>query len=366
MVSFLSLRARASKRGGGRSPGEGHTRGSDTGRTRPALRVVGRGGGDAALRSVRAGRSLVTRQEPGRTSSRMRFDPDVIVYHGSPGAFAHVACQAAFPRARCSGCDSLFQVIDLVRKGKASAAMLPCENILAGRVPDTHLLLPDMGLAIVGEVFQRIELHLMAPEGCTFDRIERVHSHPVALAQIQRFLSRHALVPVEASNTATAAARLRQDPSGRDAAVASQQAARIHGLKVLKRNIEDVPFNMTRSYVLAAKPELPCAETPGVLTCLLFDLRNTPGALSQAVKGFADNGVNLTRLESYLVDGQFVATRFLCEIEGHPHQPPVARALDRLKRHTSRLTILGVFPMQGTGVHARAGAIPASGRACVL
>ncbi|MBO6757685.1 MAG: ACT domain-containing protein [Roseibium sp.] len=280
--------------------------------------------------------------------------PEVAIYHGSVGAFAHIACSRAFPDARSVAGATLLEVVDAVRNGTADVAVLPCENVLAGRVPDIHMLLPDAGLSIVGEIFLPIELHLVAPDGWTLSQIKRVHSHPVALRQVQRFLKSHGLAAVEESNTATAASLIKQKGNRADAAVASDLAAETYGLKILEPNIEDNPFNMTRFYILASSPVVPAAEQPDILTCLMFEVRNTPGALFRAVGGFAENGINLTKLESYLVGGQFVATRFLCEFEGHPDLPQVRRALDTLQRHTTSRTIMGVFPMHSAGSRARA------------
>lgn len=317
-------------------------------------------GEHVVLKSHEAGlRRLAGRGVP-RPASRPpagpagRLDPDIVMYHGSAGAFAHIACRTAFPQARSIACASLLDVIDAVRAGKADAAVLPCENLLAGRVPDIHLLLPEIGLSIVGEIFLPIELHLVAPEGWSLEEVRRVHSHPVALRQVRRFLSARGLTPVEQGNTATAAALLRQTGDRADAAVASELAAQTYGLTILQRNIEDNPFNMTRFYVLACEPVVPAPQEQDILTCVLFEVRNTPGALFHAVGGFAHGGINLTRLESYLVDGQFVATRFLCEFEGHPYHPHVGRALDTLKRHSTSYAILGTFPMHDTGARRRA------------
>ncbi|SDU08090.1 prephenate dehydratase domain-containing protein [Stappia sp. ES.058] len=338
-------------KGSGGLQGALRKRGPRQDRSRPGLRVRSLRGDDAELRSLRMDHA---RLRLPAAPSVSRLDPKTVMYHGSAGAFAHIASQKAFPDARSIACENLFEVIDAVRGGRAEAAVLPCENILAGRVPDIHMLLPDIGLTIVGEIFLPIELHLVAPHGWSLQDIKRVHSHPVALKQIQRFLAAHGLSPVEESNTATAAALIKQRGDRGAAAAASALAAETHGLTILTRNIEDIPFNMTRFYVLAAKPVMPAPEQRDIMTSLLFEVRNTPGALFRAVGGFADNGINLTRLESYLVDGQFVATRFLCEFEGHPDQTRVQRALAALKLQTTRQTILGVFPMHAIGSRVRA------------
>ncbi|WP_306024948.1 prephenate dehydratase domain-containing protein [Oceaniradius stylonematis] len=321
----------------------GHDTGRGTSSPRREYPALGRHG-DAACGGLRAASAM----------PESRVAPNVAIYHGSVGAFAHIACESAFPDARSIAGDSLLDVVDAVRSGAADVAVLPCENVLAGRVPDIHMLLPEAGLSIVGEIFLPIELHLVAPEGWSLAEIRRVHSHPVALRQVQRFLRSNGLFAVAQSDTATAAALIKQKGDRADAAIASNLAAQTYGLQVLKPNIQDDPFNMTRFYVLAAKPIVPAADRPDVLTCLMFEVRNTPGALFRAVGGFAENGINLTRLESYLVGGQFVATRFLCEFEGHPDGPPVRRALHTLRHFTTSQTIMGVFPMHSAGSRTRA------------
>lgn len=333
-------------------------------RSKPDLRVLRRHSQETSRGVSSPGRDYPALGRHGdaagagfRLTSAMaesRLAPNVAIFHGSIGAFAHIACKSAFPDARSIAGDSLIDVVDAVRSGAADVAVLPCENVLAGRVPDIHMLLPQAGLSIVGEIFLPIELHLVAPEGWSLAQIRRVHSHPVALRQVQRFLGSNGLFAVAQSDTATAAALVKQKGDRADAAIASDLAARIYGLEILKRNVQDDPFNMTRFYVLASTPIVPAVDQPDVLTCLMFEVRNMPGALFRAVGGFAENGINLTKLESYLVGGQFVATRFLCEFEGHPDGPPVRRALDTLRRFTTSRTIMGVFPMHSAGSRTRA------------
>ncbi|MTH95684.1 prephenate dehydratase domain-containing protein [Roseibium sp. RKSG952] len=294
------------------------------------------------------------------------LNPQTVIYHGREGAFAHIACNRAFPAVPAIACDTLFQVIAAVRAGKADAAVLPCENLLAGRVPDIHLLLPDSGLAIVGEIFIPIELHLVAPHGWELKDIRQVHSHPIALKQVQRFLATRGLAPVDASNTAAAAVQIKKTGDRTRAAVASELAAGIHGLTILERNIGDNPRNMTRFYVLAAQPVVPDVAQDNLLTSLIFEVKNTPGALVRAMSGFARQGINLTKLESYLVGGQFVATQFFCEFEGHPDVPTVRQALGELDQYTTSYSIVGVFPLDRTGARVRdddSGSCPSPDRA---
>lgn len=364
MAKTRTMRPLRKLKGYGRSPGETRKRATAQVRSKPDLRIVSQQDKATERRVSAPGRGNPAPGRYGETvrggaavppaTSESRLSPKVAIYHGSVGAFAHIACRRAFPDARSIAGDTLVDVVDAVRNGAADVAVLPCENVLAGRVPDIHMLLPESGLSIVGEIFLPIELHLVAPDGWTLSQIKRVHSHPVALRQVQRFLRSHGLSAVEQSDTATAASLIKQRANRADAAVASELAAKIYGLKILEPNIEDNPFNMTRFYVLASTPVVPAAEQPDILTCLMFEVRNTPGALFRAVGGFAENRINLTKLESYLVGCQFVATRFLCEFEGHPDLPQVCRALDTLRLHTTSHTVMGVFPMHSAGSRTRA------------
>lgn len=292
-------------------------------------------------------RSPPSRPVPGVT-------PATVAYPGSPGAFAHIAGKTAFPGAQGRSYSSVIAAIEAVKQRHADVAVLPCENVLAGRVPDIHLMLPEIGLSIVGEVFQPIELHLLAPDGTDLTTIKQVTSHPVALRQVRRFLGQHRMTPLEAVNTATAAKFLAERGDRSMAVVASTLAAETYGLSVLARDIADMPGNMTRFYVLAAEPKTPPAMAADVLTSLIFEVTNVPGALFRVMRGFADRGINFTKLESYLVDGQFVATRFLCEFEGHPEAAPARSALLELEGNTTSHTVLGVFAKHRVGRRTRA------------
>ncbi|MEZ2221602.1 prephenate dehydratase domain-containing protein [Rhizobium sp. RCC_161_2] len=273
-------------------------------------------------------------------------------YNGRPGAFADVACRAAFPAATRIAMPSLEAAVRSVAHGEVDRILLPCENSLVGRVPDVHRLVPDSGLHIVGEHFQRVEHCLMAPRGASLAGIRRVHSHPVALGQISRLIAALDLEVVAASTTSHAAeiVALRDDPS--EAAIASDVAADLYGLQVLKRNVEDDPHNTTRFYVLSAEPQ-PLENEPQPLTTIVFRTENRPGCLYHAIAGFADSGINMTKLESYLVGGQFVPSRFLCEFEGDPRMPAVAAALGILGQHAREIVVLGTFPMAGHHLRTR-------------
>jgi prephenate dehydratase len=222
--------------------------------------------------------------------------------------------------------------------------MLPCENSLAGRVPDIHALLPESGLAIIGEHFQRVEHCLLAPVGATLGGIRRVHSHAVALGQVRRIIRELGVQAVIEADTAGSAQLVAAWGRVEDAAIASALAAEIYGLEVLRANVEDAAHNTTRFYVAAAAPVARSPETPGLMTTFVFRVRNVPAALFKALGGFATNGVNMTKLESYMVGGQFTATQFLCDVEGHPEQHGLRLALEELSFFSREIRVLGVYP----------------------
>ena len=268
----------------------------------------------------------------------------MIAFQGQPGAYSDLACRDAYPETATLPCESFEAAIEAVRDGRATLAMLPCENSLAGRVPDIHHLLPDSGLFVVGEHFHRVEHCLLAPKGAKVEGLKRVHSHPVALGQVRHILRQLGVTAVVQADTAGAARMVAEWNNTEDAAIASTLAAEIYGLAILRRNVEDAAHNTTRFYVMAPKPSLPNPATAGLMTTFVFRVRNVPAALYKALGGFATNGVNMTKLESYMLAGQFVATQFLCDADGHPEQPPMRRALEELNFFSSEVRVLGVYP----------------------
>lgn len=234
--------------------------------------------------------------------------------------------------------------MDAVREGRAKLAMMPCENSLAGRVPDIHHLLPGSGLFVVGEHFQRVEHCLLAPKGAALDGLKRVHSHAVALGQVRGLVRELGLEPVVEADTAGAARLVAGWGQLEHAAIASSLAAEIYGLEILRRNVEDAAHNTTRFYVMARQATTPAPTARDVLTTFVFRVRNVPAALYKALGGFATNGVNMTKLESYMLAGHFTATQFLCDVEGHPEQPALRRALEELSFFSTETRILGVYP----------------------
>ena len=268
-----------------------------------------------------------------------------ISFQGLPGAYSDLACRQAYPALKTLPCLSFEAAIDAVRDGTASLGMLPCENSLAGRVSDIHHLLPESGLFIIGEAFQRVEHCLLGVKGATIADLKRAHSHSVALGQVRRILADLRLQAVVEADTAGAAKLVAEWGCKQDAAIASSLAAEIYDLEILRRNVEDAAHNTTRFYVTAPKPAEHDPASPNLMTTFVFRVRNVPAALYKALGGFATNGVNMTKLESYMVGGEFTATQFLCDVEGHPEQPALRRALEELTFFSSELRVLGVYPM---------------------
>ena len=268
----------------------------------------------------------------------------IIAFQGVLGAYSDLACRNAYPAMTTLPCESFESAMDAVREGRADLAMLPCENSLAGRVPDIHHLLPESGLFVVGEQFQRVEHCLLGVRGATIGDLKRAHSHTVALGQVRRILKSLDLTPVVEADTAGAAELVAQWNRKEEAAIASSLAAEIYGLDILRSNVEDASHNTTRFYVMAKRPTTPDPATPHLMTTFVFRVRNVPAALYKALGGFATNGVNMTKLESYMLAGQFSATQFLCDVDGHPEQPAPRRALEELSFFSSEVRVLGVYP----------------------
>ena len=267
----------------------------------------------------------------------------LIAFQGEPGAFSEVACLRFAPDLTPLPCPTFNEAFEAVKSGKAVRAMLPIENSLAGRVADIHHLLPEAGLHIVAEFFLPIEHHLMAAPGVKLADVKTVRSHVMALGQCRRFIAEHNLTPKIAGDTAGAARRLSERADKDAAAIASEHAANHYGLEIIARNIEDAGHNTTRFLEMAAEPQDAAPDDGPVVTSFIFEVRNIPAALYKAMGGFATNGVNMTKLESYQLEGSFNATMFYADIEGHPQDEPVRLALEELGFFSSSLKILGVY-----------------------
>ncbi|WP_425051845.1 prephenate dehydratase [Psychromarinibacter sp. S121] len=266
-----------------------------------------------------------------------------IAFQGEPGAYSHQACRDARPDMEALPCHTFEDVISAVNTGAADLAMLPVENTTYGRVADIHRLLPESGLHIVDEAFVRVHISLMALPGVPIEDIEKVRAHLVLIPQCAAFLSEYGIKGEAAADSAGAAEELSKAGLRTEGVLASDLAAEIYGLNILARHIEDHAHNTTRFLIMSPKPEHDRRDDR-MMTTFVFRVRNIPAALYKAMGGFATNGVNMTKLESYMVDGSFTATQFYADIQGHPDDPHVARALEELEYFTSYLKILGTYP----------------------
>ncbi|GAA5077822.1 prephenate dehydratase [Roseibacterium beibuensis] len=266
-----------------------------------------------------------------------------IAFQGEPGAYSHQACHAARPGLEALPCASFEDVINAVREGHADQAMLPVENTTYGRVADIHRLLPESGLHIVDEAFVRVHINLLAVPGAEVSDIKEAWSHLVLLPQCARFLRDHGIKGRVSPDNARAARDVADWGDKSKAALASELAGEIYGLDVLARHIEDHDTNTTRFLIMAREPDM-TRRADHMMTTFVFRVRNIPAALYKAMGGFATNGVNMTKLESYMVDGSFTATQFYADIEGHPDDRNVQLALEELEYFTSMLEILGTYP----------------------
>ncbi len=268
---------------------------------------------------------------------------DRIAFQGELGAYGHEACRKAAPHMEPLPCRTFEDTIEAVKSGTAQRAMVPVENTTYGRVADIHRLLPESGLHIVGEAFVRVRISLMALPGQSLQDIKHIRAHLVLLPQARKFLDTNGITSEPAADSAGAAAEIAMNGTMGVGALASEIAAEIHGLDVLARDIEDHGHNTTRFLLMAPEADT-TRRADRMLTTFIFEVRNIPAALYKAMGGFATNGVNMTKLESYMVGGAFTATQFYADIEGHPDDPAVARALEELDYFTNKLEILGVYP----------------------
>jgi len=267
-----------------------------------------------------------------------------VAFQGEPGAYANLAAREALPNAQAIPCPTFEDAIDAVRSGDTDLAIIPIENSLHGRIADIHHLLPDAGLYIVGEHFHRVRHQLLGVKGTKLENIKTVMSQGPALGQCRRIIRERKLTAQNWHDTAGAARHVAElkDPS--IAAIASSLAAEFYGLDILKRDVEDESHNMTRFLIMAREPDDAPADAGPVVTTFIFRVRNVPAALYKAMGGFATNGVNMTKLESYQLGGSFNATQFYADIEGHPEERLVRLALEELQFFTTKLMILGVYP----------------------
>ncbi|MGA3302050.1 MAG: prephenate dehydratase [Methylovirgula sp.] len=267
-----------------------------------------------------------------------------IAYQGEPGANSHIACREAFPQLQPLPCATFEDALAAVSEGAAERAMIPIENSIAGRVADIHHLLPIAGLYIVGEYFLPIHFDLLGVKGAKVEDIKTVYSHVHALGQCRKIIRRLGLATHIAADTAGSAREIAEWGDKRKASLAPALAAEIYGLDVLASHVEDEAHNTTRFIILSRTSEWPPADDGHWVTTFVFRVRNVPAALYKGLGGFATNGVNMTKLESYMVGGEFTATQFLADVDGHPHDPALARAFEELAFFCKEFKILGVYP----------------------
>ena len=267
-----------------------------------------------------------------------------IAFQGEPGANSHIAIVEAYPDATPLPCATFEDALAAIASGEADLGMIPIENSVAGRVADIHHLLPQSGLYIIGEWFLPIRHQLMAPRGATLEGIRTVESHVHALGQCRRIIRKLGVKPIVAGDTAGSARVVAERGDKSCAAIASRLAADIYGLDVLAEDIEDETHNTTRFVILAREEKWAAQGSGPLVTTFVFRVRNLPAALYKALGGFATNGVNMTKLESYMVEGNFFATQFYADVDGHPADRSLAFALEELKFFSKELRIVGVYP----------------------
>ncbi|PXA98987.1 prephenate dehydratase [Nostoc sp. 3335mG] len=268
--------------------------------------------------------------EPGRA----------VAFQGAPGANSHIAAMQAFPAGAPLPCFSFEDAIDAVREGRADRAIIPIENSLHGRVADIHFLLPESGLAITGEHFLPIRYDLVATG--EIGQVREAMSHPQALGQCRFWLKQQGITPVAYPDTAGAGAVVAELADPAIAALVPPGAGELYGLNILAKNLADADHNMTRFVILAREAQEPAGAGPW-MTTFIFEVKNIPAALYKALGGFATNGVNMTKLESYQRGGSFAATEFYADVTGRPGEPPLDRALEELKFHTKSMRVLGSY-----------------------
>jgi prephenate dehydratase len=270
----------------------------------------------------------------------------IIAFQGEPGANSHIACRQAYPEYEPLPCATFEDTFAVVRSGRAALGMIPIDNSVAGRVADIHHLMPASQLHIVAEWFLPVQHQLVAPKGATLQTIKTVESHVHALGQCRKVIRALGVKPIVAADTAGAAREVAEAGDATRAAFATKLAAKIYGLRILKKDVADSKHNTTRFVVLAREPKWASRKEKRVITTFMFQVRNIPAALYKALGGFATNGVNMTKLESYMVDGSFAATQFYADVQGHPKQRALELALEELEfvSQPKTLRILGVYP----------------------
>ncbi len=271
-------------------------------------------------------------------------DSPRISFQGNSGAYSDMACRAVYPDGETVPCPDFESALNAIHQGKSDLAMVPIDNSTAGRVADIHRLLPESRLHIIGEYFQPIHHCLLGIKGASTEGLKSIHSHVHALPQCQTITKKYNLKPCVHGDTAGAARFVAESNDATQAAIASELAASIYGLDVLQRNIEDFDHNTTRFLIMAPEPIAPAVGDDKLITTFVFKVRNIPAALYKALGGFATNGINMTKLESYMVDGHFSSAQFYCDVDGHPDEPGLERAFEELDFFAKEVHRLGTYP----------------------
>ena len=266
-----------------------------------------------------------------------------IAYQGVPGAYSHIACKELFPNQEYVACDTFESAMEMVKNGCVDKAVIPVENSNAGRVTDVHFLLPEAGLFIVGEHFLRVEHQLLALKGAKLENIVSAASHPQALAQCSDFLKAHQIKAVSRIDTAKSCEKIVQEQDVTKAAIASKLAAKIYGMEILAPNIENAHNNTTRFLIMQKENTIPEDDGGHFITSIVFTTKHIPAALYKVLGGFATNGVNISKLESYLLNGKFFSARFYIEVEQHMASKALQYAMEELKFFSEEYQILGCY-----------------------
>lgn len=266
-----------------------------------------------------------------------------IAYQGVAGAYSHIASMSVYPNQEYIPCDTFEIAMNLVQNGQVDLAMIPVENSNAGRVSDVHFLLPETGLSIVGEFFLRIEHQLLGLKGAELSDIVSASSHPQALAQCSQFLKKHKIKAIARIDTAKSCEDIIAFQDKTKAAIASKLAAEIYDLQILAANVENAANNTTRFLIMSKEKTIPEYDGEKYITSFIFKAKNIPASLYKALGGFATNGINITKLESYLLEGKFVSAQFYLEVEAHPAQQSFKNAMEELKFFSESVHVLGTY-----------------------
>lgn len=275
----------------------------------------------------------------------MNATNDIIAYQGFPGAYSHLACTRVYPQLTATACESFIQAMLMVDNGSARLAMIPLENSTAGRVEEIYRLMPKTRLHIIGEHFEPVNHCLLGLPGSRMEDLQTVSSHPQALAQCDGNIKALGLSPIAALDTAGSAAELADNPRPGHAVIASSLAAELYGLEILRENFQDVSGNTTRFIILAKDSHMPgLDENQRFMTTIMFKVRNLPAALYKALGGFATNGLNMVKLESYMASDTMQVSSFHLDVEGHPHEQAMQYALQELHFFAQTVRIIGTYP----------------------